>query len=128
MVKCLKPGKVVVILSGKYAGKKAVIVKVNENANDKHKFPHAVVVGVERPPRKVVQAMDEKKINKKTQMKVFTKVMNLQHFMPTRFAYTRLLILRYTVEYDFSALPKEGVEAAEKKAALKTIAKTFQER
>mgnify|MGYP002453102887 FL=1 len=72
--------------------------------------------------------MDEKKINKKTQMKVFTKVMNLQHFMPTRFAYTRLLILRYTVEYDFSALPKEGVEAAEKKAALKTIAKTFQER
>ena len=85
MVKCLKPGKVVVILSGKYAGKKAVIVKVNENANDKHKFPHAVVVGVERPPRKVVRAMDEKKINKKTQMKVFTKVMNLQHFMPTRF-------------------------------------------
>ena len=84
MVKCLKPGKVVVILSGKYAGKKAVIVKVNENANDKHKFPHAVVVGVERPPRKVVRAMDEKKINKKTQMKVFTKVMNLQHFMPTR--------------------------------------------
>ena len=74
-----------VILSGKYAGKKAVIVKVNENANDKHKFPHAVVVGVERPPRKVVRAMDEKKINKKTQMKVFTKVMNLQHFMPTRF-------------------------------------------
>ena len=85
MVKCLKPGKVVVILSGKYAGKKAVIVKVNENANDKHKFPHAVVVGVERPPRKVVRAIDEKKINKKTQMKVFTKVMNLQHFMPTRF-------------------------------------------
>ena len=85
MVKCLKPGKVVVILSGKYAGKKAVIVKVNENANDKHKFPHAVVVGVERPPRKVVRAMNEKKINKKTQMKVFTKVMNLQHFMPTRF-------------------------------------------
>ena len=38
------------------------------------------------------------------------------------------LLFRYTVEYDFSALPKEGVEAAEKKAALKTIAKTFQER
>ena len=33
------------------------------------------------------------------------------------------LLFRYTVEYDFSALPKEGVEAAEK-----TIAKTFQER
>ena len=85
MVKCLKAGKVVVILSGKYAGKKAVIVKVNETANDKHKFPHAVVVGVDRAPLKVTRGMGEKKINKKTSMKVFTKVMNLQHFMPTRF-------------------------------------------
>ena len=32
------------------------------------------------------------------------------------------------MEYDFSALPKEKVEAAEKKEALKKIAKTFQER
>ena len=86
MVKCLKAGKVVVILSGKYAGKKAVIVKVNETANDKHKFPHAVVVGVDRAPLKVTRGMGEKKINKKTSMRVFTKVMNLQHFMPTRFA------------------------------------------
>ena len=86
MVKCLKAGKVVVILNGKYAGKKAVIVKVNETATDKHKFPHAIVCGVEKAPRKVTRAMDEKKINKKTQMKVFTKVINLQHFMPTRFA------------------------------------------
>ena len=86
MVKCLKPGKVVVVLSGKYAGKKAVIVRVNENVSDKHKFPYAVVVGVERAPRKVTRSMSEKKINKRTQMRVFTKVMNLQHFMPTRFA------------------------------------------
>ena len=85
MVKCLKPGKVVVVLSGKYAGKKAVIVRVNENGSDKHKFPYAVVVGVERAPRKVTRSMSEKKINKRTQMRVFTKVMNLQHFMPTRF-------------------------------------------
>ena len=85
MVKCLKAGKVVVILSGKYAGKKAVIVKVNETATDKHKFPHAVVVGVSHPPRKVTKAMSTKKVNRKTSMKVFSKVINLQHFMPTRF-------------------------------------------
>ena len=84
MLKCLKPGKVIVILNGKYAGKKAVIVRVNETATDKHKFPHAIVCGVERAPRKVTRAMGEKRINKKTQMKVFTKVINLQHFMPTR--------------------------------------------
>ena len=85
MVKCLKSGKVVVILSGKYAGKKAVIVKVNEEGNGKYKFPHALVCGVARAPRKVTRRMDEKKVNKKTTMQVFTKVINLQHFMPTRF-------------------------------------------
>lgn len=84
MGKCLKNGKVVVILNGKYAGKKAVIVNVNETATNKHKFPHAVVCGIEKAPRKVTRSMKEDKINKKTHMKVFVKTLNLQHFMPTR--------------------------------------------
>lgn len=84
MVKFLKPGKVVIILSGKYAGKKAVVVKVNEAGDNKHKFPYAVVCGLARPPRKVTTKMSEKVVKRRTHMKVFTKVMNLQHFMPTR--------------------------------------------
>ena len=117
MVKCLKSGKVVVILSGKYAGKKAVIVKVNEEGNGKYKFPHALVCGVARPPRKVTRRMNEKKVNKKTTMQVFTKVINLQHFMPTR----------YNVEFDFSELPKGDVDPSAKKAALQKIGKMFQQ-
>ena len=73
MVKFLKPGKVVIILAGKYAGKKAVVVKVNEEGDSKS-----------RPPRKVLTKMSEKTVKRRTSMKVFTKVMNLQHFMPTR--------------------------------------------
>ena len=96
MVKCLKPGKVVVILSGKYAGKKAVIVKVYEEGNGKYKFPHALVCGVARPPRKVTRRMNEKKVDKKTTMQVFTKVINLQHFMPTRFTFFQVIILDTT--------------------------------
>ena len=84
MVKFIKPGKVVIILSGKYAGKKAVVVKVNEDGDSKYKFPYAVVCGVSRPPRKVFTKMSEKKVMKRTSMKVCTKVMNLQHFKPTR--------------------------------------------
>lgn len=85
MTKFLKAGKVVVILSGKYAGKKAFIVKVNEEGDAKYKFPYAVVCGLKRGPRKVLTRMSEKKVQKRTTMKVFTKVINLQHFMPTRF-------------------------------------------
>ena len=127
MVKCLKAGKVVVITSGKYAGKKAVIVKVNEEATDKYKFPHAIVVGVESAPRKVTRAMDEKTVNKKTSMKVFTKVINLQHFMPTRLLLRTDFMGRYNVEFKFENLPKANAAAADKKEALKAIAKMFQE-
>ena len=128
MVKCLKAGKVVVITSGKYAGKKAVIVKVNEAASDKYKFPNAIVVGVESAPRKVTRAMDEKAVNKKTSMKVFTKVINLQHFMPTRFGIGQSIDLpRYNVEFAFESVPKANTPAAEKKEALQKIAKMFQE-
>ena len=127
MVKCLKSGKVVVILSGKYAGKKAVIVKVNEEGNGKYKFPHALVCGVARPPRKVTRRMNEKKVNKKTTMQVFTKVINLQHFMPTRFEKYRGIRGRYNVEFDFSELPKGDVDPSAKKAALQKIGKMFQQ-
>ncbi|KAM7455182.1 hypothetical protein BLSTO_04068 [Blastocystis sp. subtype 1] len=61
--------------------------------------------------------MDEKAVNKKTSMKVFTKVINLQHFMPTR----------YNVEFAFESVPKANTPAAEKKEALQKIAKMFQE-
>ena len=128
MVKCLKAGKVVVITSGKYAGKKAVIVKVNEAASDKYKFPNAIVVGVESAPRKVTRAMDEKAVNKKTSMKVFTKVINLQHFMPTRFGIGQSFHPSiYNVEFAFESVPKANTPAAEKKEALQKIAKMFQE-
>ena len=127
MVKCLKAGKVVVITSGKYAGKKAVVVKVNEEATDKYKFPHAIVVGVESAPRKVTRAMDEKTVNKKTSMKVFTKVINLQHFMPTRLLLRSGFTGRYNVEFKFENLPKASAPAADKKEAMKAIAKMFQE-
>lgn len=127
MVKCLKSGKVVILTAGKYAGKKAVIVKVNEEGDGKYKFPYAVVCGVARPPRKVFTKMSEKAVAKRTSMRVFTKVVNLQHFMPTRFVSCLVFITRYNVEFDFSELPAKEVAPEEKKAALKKIAKTFQQ-
>ena len=126
MVKCLKAGKVVVITSGKYAGKKAVIVKVNEAATDKCKFPSALVVGVESAPRKVTKAMDEKTINKKTSMRVFVKVINLQHFMPTRFGMDQSFYLcRYNVEFNFEGVKAKASEE-DKKATYTKVAEMFQ--
>jgi hypothetical protein len=38
----LKSGKVVVVLQGKYAGKKAVVVKTLDGGHGSRKFPHAI--------------------------------------------------------------------------------------
>jgi len=49
----IKPGKVVIVLAGRYAGRKAVVVKAFDEGTNEHKFPHALVAGIERYPLKV---------------------------------------------------------------------------
>lgn len=49
----LQPGKVVILLTGRYAGKKAVIVKNNDDGTNGRPYGHAIVVGLAKEPRKV---------------------------------------------------------------------------
>ena len=53
MVKFLKPGKVVILLTGRYAGKKAVIIKNNDDGTSGRPYGHAIVCGLAKEPRKV---------------------------------------------------------------------------
>lgn len=48
-----QPGKVVVILQGRYAGKKAVIVKNFDEGTSSRAYGHALVLGLSKVPRKV---------------------------------------------------------------------------
>lgn len=52
-ISSMQPGKVVVLLSGRYAGKKAVIVKNNDDGTAGRSYGHAIVAGLAREPRKV---------------------------------------------------------------------------
>ena len=85
MKKFLKPGKIVVLLSGRYAGKKAVILKVFYEGSKSRKFGHALVAGSGRAPRKVTKSMSESRISKRIKIKPFVKYVNFNHFMPTRY-------------------------------------------
>ena len=49
----LQAGKVVIILTGRYAGKKAVIVRNYDDGTTGRKYGHAVVCGLSKEPRKV---------------------------------------------------------------------------
>merc|ERR1711994_172201 len=80
MGKIMKSGKVVLVLSGRYAGRKAVIIKPNDEGTSDKPFGHALIAGVDQYPRKVT-----KKIGKRSKIKPFLKVINYNHMMPTRY-------------------------------------------
>eukprot|EP01055_Gregarina_sp_Pseudo9_P000283 Gregarina_sp_Pseudo_9__282@NODE_1180_length_1808_cov_191_534765_g1106_i0_p4_GENE_NODE_1180_length_1808_cov_191_534765_g1106_i0NODE_1180_length_1808_cov_191_534765_g1106_i0_p4_ORF_typecomplete_len146_score33_10Ribosomal_L27e/PF01777_18/1_9e23KOW/PF00467_29/2_1e05DapH_N/PF08503_10/1_8e03DapH_N/PF08503_10/0_35_NODE_1180_length_1808_cov_191_534765_g1106_i0159596 len=84
-VRVFKQGRVVVILSGRFAGKKAVVLSAYDQGNRQRSFGHALVVGIEKAPMKVTKKMNQAKIEKRTRVKVFLKHVNYTHMMPTRY-------------------------------------------
>jgi len=56
-MKVLRPGKVVILLHGRFAGRKAVIVKTYDEGTDERRFGHCIVAGIDRYPRKVTKKM-----------------------------------------------------------------------
>ena len=88
MKKIMKAGRVVILLAGRRAGKKAVIVKPFDDGKKGKAFPHALVAGVERAPLKVTKKMSKKKISRRSTLKPFVKIVNYNHILPTRFLVT----------------------------------------
>merc|ERR1712072_1212914 len=83
--KIMKAGRVVILLAGRRAGKKAVIVKQFDDGKKGKTFSHALVAGVERTPLKVAKKMTKRRITRRTQIKPFAKIVNYNHILPTRF-------------------------------------------
>ena len=114
-----KGGKIVIILSGRYAGRKAVVVKASDDGNDNRKFGHAIVAGIDRYPRKVVKAMSKAKIEKRCKIKPFIKVVNYNHIMPTR----------YVVDFDLKKSVDESAVSSENRVETrKMLKKLFEEK
>merc|ERR1712025_154459 len=82
----MKPGKVVLVLGGRHAGRKAIIVKNHGEGTSDKPFSHALVAGIDRYPRKVTKKMSKRKIAKRSKIKPFLKVINYNHVMPTRYS------------------------------------------
>jgi large subunit ribosomal protein L27e len=88
MVRFIKPGRVVVILSGRNAGKKAVVVKCYDDVTKDRAFPHCLVAGVKKPPLFITPKMHEKKQERRTRVSSFVKYVNYRHLLPTRYVVT----------------------------------------
>merc|ERR1712012_1324497 len=86
MGKFMKSGKVVLVLGGRFAGRKAVIVKNYDDGTGDKPYGHALVAGIDRYPRKVTRDMGKKKMKQRSKVKSFVKVYNYNHLMPTRYS------------------------------------------
>lgn len=84
MGKIMKAGKVVVVLGGRYSGKKGVVVKTHDDGSNDRPYGHALVAGINKYPLKITKKMSKKKVAKRTRVKPFLKVLNYNHLMPTR--------------------------------------------
>ena len=91
MKKFLKEGRVVILLTGRYAGKKAVILKVFYEGTKSRRFGHCMVMGIERYPRRVTKAMSDKRIARRMKIKPFVKYVNFNHFIPTRYMASKIV-------------------------------------
>ena len=81
MGKIMKSGKVVLVLSGRFAGRKAIIMKTFDDGTSDKMFGQALVAGIDRYPRRVTRRMNKAKQHKNCRIKPFVKVSDiLNHF------------------------------------------------
>merc|ERR1712076_114153 len=121
MGRFIKSGRVVIVTAGKYAGRKAVVVKETNEGTQDRLYGHALVAGIDRYPRKVTKSMGKKKVAKRNKMKCFVKVVNYNHMMPTRYS--------VDIQFNKEVVNKEQLKDPSNKRAARAHAKTlFEER
>ncbi len=117
----LSPGKVVILLNGRHAGTKAVIVQSHEKGSATRKYPFAVVAGISKAPRKMTRAIakNKRKAVKRLSVKPFIKTVNFSHVMPTR----------YQFKVDFKdAITPESLSKASRGVTKRKIRTIFEEK
>jgi len=130
MAKFYKPGRVVVVTNGKYAGKKGIIVRSNFEQTKTKKYPHCLVIGISKYPRRVtkrfvkkweekVKALESKSKDSKAaaeklkRIGVFVKTFNMNHILATRYKVTD----NFGIDYHMNRV--EGIENKIKDAQTK---------
>ena len=73
-IQSLKGNQVAIVLQGRQAGKKVVVIKQLDDGTKERPYPHAIVAGIERYPRKVTKRMGAKKLARRSKVKPFIKV------------------------------------------------------
>ncbi|KAJ8985025.1 hypothetical protein NQ317_016936 [Molorchus minor] len=112
MGKIMKPGKVVLVLGGRYSGRKAVVIKNYDDGTSDKQYGHALVAGIDRYPRKNTQTNGKRKNAE--------EVLNYNHLMPTRYS--------VDLTSDLKVTPKDLKDPMKRKKVRFQTRVKFQER
>lgn len=104
-----------------FAHVQVVIIQPYDAGSKSHPFSYTLVAGIERYPLKVTRRMGQKKIEKRSRIKPFIKVVNYNHLMPTRYT-LELEGLKGVVTQDTFK------EVSQREDAKKTIKKALEDR
>ncbi|KAE8769028.1 60S ribosomal protein L27-3 [Hordeum vulgare] len=95
MVKFLKPSKAVILLQGRYVGKKVVIVRVFEEGTRDRPYGYCLIAGLTKYPKKVIRKDSAKKTDKKSRVKVFLKLEDGFKTGKNAWFFTKLRMIRH---------------------------------
>lgn len=119
-MKIIKPGKIVLVLHGRFAGRKAVVLKHFDEGTKDRPYPHCIVAGIEQYPRKTGKSDSVLKV-KRSKVKSFVRVLNYNHIMPTRYA--------FDIDGHVPSVEHDTIqEPTKRQAAREAISKCFQQR
>lgn len=118
-------GRFVILLHGRHAGKKAVVLSAFPEPTEIRKYPHAIVLGVEKAPKPLTKDMTQEQMVKRTQVKCFIKIVNFNHLLLTRHV---LKEEDFWTKIKINTLIPAMDDAAQKKANLEEVSKILRQK
>jgi large subunit ribosomal protein L27e len=119
MTRFIKPGRVVLLTAGRFAGHKAVIVQSTDTKSKERKYGTALLAGIKKYPKRVTRGMSKRRIARRSKVTVFLRIVNQKHFFATR----------YNLDLSKELRGKLSVaDAARKSKSRSTLQKVFQAR
>ena len=85
MSSCFKMGRIVIILNGRHAGKKAIVIKDKISSVTNSLSNNIRIIGIKNFPSKNIRTKKTSTIDSKRGIKVFLKLINKNHVLPTRY-------------------------------------------
>lgn len=119
------PGRFAILLHGRHAGKKVIVLSVFNEPSETRKYPHAIVLGIEKAPKLLSKDMTQEQMVKRTQIKTFIKTVNYNHLLLTRHV---LKEEDFWTKIKVETLIKSMDDTAEKKTALQEVSKVLRQK